>query len=104
MERFTGDPPHCVACHAGRHRPSEVAESFHRIRRPTGFSAGYRGQACREMISEYRKPYNALVEYLDRLGDIRAATAGVVVQAPGPVHAAAPGAHPYLTPEHGTGP
>src|SRR5271168_2991011 len=47
-----------------------VAESFHRIDRayPGRFLLGI-GVGHPEAISEYRKPYDALVEYLDRLDD-----------------------------------
>ena len=47
-----------------------VAESFHRIDKayPGRFLLGI-GVGHREVISEYRKPYDALVEYLDRLDD-----------------------------------
>lgn len=84
-----------------------VAESFHRI------EAAYPGRflLCigvghAEMISEYRKPYNALVEYLDRLDDYGVPANRRVVAALGPrvlglSARRSAGAHPYLTtPEH----
>lgn len=84
-----------------------VAESFHRIEAayPGRFLLGI-GVGHAEMISEYRKPYNALVEYLDRLDDYGVPANRRVVAALGPRvlglsarHSA--GAHPYLTtPEH----
>lgn len=84
-----------------------VAESFHRIEAayPGRFLLGI-GVGHAEMISEYRKPYNALVEYLDRLDDYGVPANRRVVAALGPrvlglsAHRSA-GAHPYLTtPEH----
>lgn len=84
-----------------------VAESFHRIEAayPGRFLLGIRvGHA--EMISEYRKPYNALVEYLDRLDDYGVPANRRVVAALGPrvlglSARRSAGAHPYLTtPEH----
>lgn len=84
-----------------------VAESFHRI------EAAYPGRFLlvigvghAEMISEYRKPYNALVEYLDRLDDYGVPANRRVVAALGPrvlglSARRSAGAHPYLTtPEH----
>lgn len=84
-----------------------VAESFHRI------EAAYSGRFLlgigvghAEMISEYRKPYNALVEYLDRLDDYGVPANRRVVAALGPrvlglSARRSAGAHPYLTtPEH----
>lgn len=84
-----------------------VAESFHRI------EAAYPGRLLlgigvghAEMISEYRKPYNALVEYLDRLDDYGVPANRRVVAALGPrvlglSARRSAGAHPYLTtPEH----
>lgn len=74
-----------------------VAESFHRIEAayPGRFLLGI-GVGHAEMISEYRKPYNALVEYLDRLDDYGVPANRRVVAALGPrswacPHAAAPG-------------
>lgn len=84
-----------------------VAESFHRIEAayPGRFLRGI-GVGHAEMISEYRKPYNALVEYLDRLDDYGVPANRRVVAALGPrvlglSARRSAGAHPYLTtPEH----
>lgn len=84
-----------------------VAESFHRIEAayPGRFLLGI-GVGHAEMISEYRKPYNALVEYLDRLYDYGVPANRRVVAALGPrvlglSARRSAGAHPYLTtPEH----
>jgi probable F420-dependent oxidoreductase len=84
-----------------------VAESFHRIDNayPGRFLLGI-GVGHPEAISEYRKPYDALVEYLDRLDDFRVPANRRVVAALGPRVLAlsaqrSAGAHPYLTtPEH----
>ncbi|MFV3677552.1 LLM class F420-dependent oxidoreductase [Mycobacterium tuberculosis] len=84
-----------------------VAESFHRIEAayPGRFLLGI-GVRHAEMISEYRKPYNALVEYLDRLDDYGVPANRRVVAALGPrvlglSARRSAGAHPYLTtPEH----
>lgn len=84
-----------------------VAESFHRIEAayPGRFLLGI-GVGHAEMISEYRKPYNALVEYLDRLDDYGVPANRRVVTALGPrvlglSARRSAGAHPYLTtPEH----
>jgi probable F420-dependent oxidoreductase len=84
-----------------------VAESFHRIDKayPDRFLLGI-GVGHREVISEYRKPYDALVEYLDRLDDYGVPAHRRVVAALGPRVLAlsaqrSAGAHPYLTtPEH----
>lgn len=84
-----------------------VAESFHRIEAayPDRFLLGI-GVGHAEMISEYRKPYNALVEYLDRLDDYGVPANRRVVAALGPRVLGLSarrnaGAHPYLTtPEH----
>lgn len=84
-----------------------VAESFHRIEAayPGRFLLGI-GVGHAEMISEYRKPYNALVEYLDRLDDYGVPANRRVVAARGPrvlglSARRSAGAHPYLTtPEH----
>lgn len=84
-----------------------VAESFHRIEAayPSRFLLGI-GVGHAEMISEYRKPYNALVEYLDRLDDYGVPANRRVVAALGPrvlglSARRSAGAHPYLTtPEH----
>lgn len=84
-----------------------VAESFHRIEAayPGRFLLGI-GVGHAEMLSEYRKPYNALVEYLDRLDDYGVPANRRVVAALGPrvlglSARRSAGAHPYLTtPEH----
>lgn len=84
-----------------------VAESFHRIEAayPGRFLLGI-GVGHAEMISEYRKPYNALVEYLDRLDAYGVPANRRVVAALGPrvlglSARRSAGAHPYLTtPEH----
>lgn len=84
-----------------------VAESFHRIEAayPGRFLLGI-GVGHAEMISKYRKPYNALVEYLDRLDDYGVPANRRVVAALGPrvlglSARRSAGAHPYLTtPEH----
>lgn len=84
-----------------------VAELFHRIEAayPGRFLLGI-GVGHAEMISEYRKPYNALVEYLDRLDDYGVPANRRVVAALGPrvlglSARRSAGAHPYLTtPEH----
>lgn len=84
-----------------------LAESFHRIEAayPGRFLLGI-GVGHAEMISEYRKPYNALVEYLDRLDDYGVPANRRVVAALGPrvlglSARRSAGAHPYLTtPEH----
>lgn len=80
-----------------------VAESFHRIEAayPGRFLLGI-GVGHAEMISEYRKPYNALVEYLDRLDDYGVPANRRVVAALGPrvlglSARRSAGAHPYLT-------
>jgi probable F420-dependent oxidoreductase len=80
-----------------------VAESFHRIDKayPGRFLLGI-GVGHREAISEYRKPYDALVEYLDRLDDYGVPANRRVVAALGPrvlklSAERSAGAHPYLT-------
>ncbi|MGH3532656.1 MAG: LLM class F420-dependent oxidoreductase [Mycobacterium sp.] len=84
-----------------------VADSFHRIDRayPGRFLLGI-GVGHPEAISEYRKPYDALVDYLDRLDDYGVPADRRVVAALGPrvlqlSAERSAGAHPYLTtPEH----
>lgn len=86
---------------------NEVAESFHRIDQayPDRFVLGI-GVGHREVISEYRKPYDALVEYLDSLDEYGVPAHRRVVAALGPrvlglSAQRSAGAHPYLTtPEH----
>ena len=84
-----------------------VAESFHRIDRayPGRFLLGI-GVGHPEAITEYRKPYDALVEYLDELDEHGVPANRRVVAALGPrvlklSARRSAGAHPYLTtPEH----
>ena len=84
-----------------------IAESFHRIDKayPGRFLLGI-GVGHREAISEYRKPYDALNEYLDQLDDYGVPAHRRVVAALGPrvlklSAQRSAGAHPYLTtPEH----
>ena len=84
-----------------------VAESFHRIDKayPGRFLLGI-GVGHPEAISEYRKPYDALADYLDRLDDYGVPAERRVVAALGPrvlqlSAQRSAGAHPYLTtPEH----
>jgi probable F420-dependent oxidoreductase len=84
-----------------------VAESFHRIDRayPGRFLLGI-GVGHPEAIAEYRKPYDALVEYLDQLDEHGVPANRRVVAALGPQvlklsARRSAGAHPYLTtPEH----
>ncbi len=84
-----------------------VAESFHRIDRayPGRFLLGI-GVGHPEAITEYRKPYDALVEYLDQLDEHGVPANRRVVAALGPQvlklsARRSAGAHPYLTtPEH----
>lgn len=84
-----------------------VAESFHRIDRayPGRFLLGI-GVGHPEAITEYRKPYDALVDYLDQLDEHGVPANRRVVAALGPQvlklsARRSAGAHPYLTtPEH----
>ncbi|OBK15169.1 LLM class F420-dependent oxidoreductase [Mycobacterium asiaticum] len=84
-----------------------VAESFHRIDQayPGRFLLGI-GVGHPEAHTEYRKPYDALVEYLDQLDEHGVPANRRVVAALGPrvlklSAQRAAGAHPYLTtPEH----
>ena len=84
-----------------------VAESFHRIDKayPGRFLLGI-GVGHPEARHEYRKPYDALTEYLDKLDEYGVPKNRRVVAALGPqvVKLSArrsAGAHPYLTtPEH----
>ncbi|MCX2931103.1 LLM class F420-dependent oxidoreductase [Mycobacterium sp. CVI_P3] len=85
----------------------EVAASYHRIENayPGRFLLGV-GVGHPEHTQEYRKPYGALVGYLDELDDRHVPTSRRVIAALGPkvLQLAAQrsaGAHPYLTtPEH----
>ncbi|OBK52037.1 LLM class F420-dependent oxidoreductase [Mycobacterium sp. 1081908.1] len=84
-----------------------VAESFHRIEaaHPGRFLLGI-GVGHREAISEYQKPYDALVSYLEQLDEYGVPADRRVVAALGPrvlklSAERTAGAHPYLTtPEH----
>ncbi|NOP95827.1 TIGR03620 family F420-dependent LLM class oxidoreductase [Mycolicibacterium fortuitum] len=84
-----------------------VAESFHRIEAayPGRFVLGI-GVGHPEHTDEYRKPYEALVEYLDALDAAKVPTSRLVIAALGDKvlklsAQRSAGAHPYLTtPEH----
>ncbi|EUA14114.1 F420-dependent oxidoreductase family protein [Mycobacterium kansasii 732] len=84
-----------------------VAESFQRIDRayPGRFLLGI-GVGHPEATAEYRKPYDALVQYLDQLDEYGVPADRRVVAALGPrvlklSAERSAGAHPYLTtPEH----
>ena len=84
-----------------------VAESFHRINTayPGRFLLGI-GVGHREAIAEYKKPIDALNEYLDKLDEYGVPKEHRVVAARGPQvlklsAGRSAGAHPYLTtPEH----
>jgi probable F420-dependent oxidoreductase len=84
-----------------------VAESFHRIDTayPNRFLLGI-GVGHPEAHAEYKKPYDALVEYLDELDEYGVPKDRRVVAALGPQvlklsARRSAGAHPYLTtPEH----
>lgn len=84
-----------------------VAESFHRINSayPGRFLLGV-GVGHREAIAEYKKPLDALGEYLDKLDEYGVPKEHRVVAALGPQVLGlsaqrSAGAHPYLTtPEH----
>jgi len=84
-----------------------VAESFHRINNtyPGRFVLGI-GVGHPEAHAEYRKPYDALVEYLEQLDRFGVPVNQRVVAALGPrvlklAAQRSAGAHPYLTtPEH----
>src|SRR5882762_3680002 len=87
--------------------PETVAASYHRIsaEHPDRFLLGV-GIGHPEATKEYRKPYDVIVDYLDRLAAAGVPKDGMVVAALGPrvLRLAAQrtaGAHPYLTtPEH----
>jgi probable F420-dependent oxidoreductase len=87
--------------------PQQVAESYHRIEEayPGRFLLGI-GVGHREHTEEYRKPYEALVQYLDVLDELCVPTSRRVLAALGPkvlklAAQRSAGAHPYLTtPEH----
>ncbi|MEU8417779.1 LLM class F420-dependent oxidoreductase [Amycolatopsis japonica] len=84
-----------------------VAESYKRIeaKHPGRFLLGI-GAGHREHTAEFKKPYTALVEYLDALDDAGVPVEGRVLAALGPkviklAGDRTAGAHPYLmTPEH----
>ena len=86
---------------------AEVAASYHRIEKayPGRFLLGI-GVGHPEHTDEYKKPYDALVDYLDELDAASVPTSRRVLAALGPKVLAlsaerAAGAHPYLTtPEH----
>lgn len=86
---------------------NEVADSYHRIENafPGRFLLGV-GVGHPEHTQEYRKPYDALVEYLDVLDAKKVPTSRRVIAALGKkVHELSAqrsaGSHPYLTtPEH----
>lgn len=88
-------------------QPGPVAESYHRIdnAHPGRFLLGI-GVGHPEAIGDYRKPYAALVQYLDRLDEYGVPANRRVVAALGPrvlrlSAERSAGAHPYLTtPEH----
>ena len=84
-----------------------VAASYHRLegKHPGRFVLGV-GIGHPEAISEYRSPYDKIVEYLDQLDDAGVPAERRALAALGPKvlelsAARAAGAHPYLTtPEH----
>jgi probable F420-dependent oxidoreductase len=85
----------------------QVAESYHRIEKacPGRFLLGV-GVGHPEHTDVYKKPYDALVEYLDELDSASVPTSRRVLAALGPKvlelsAQRSAGAHPYLTtPEH----
>jgi probable F420-dependent oxidoreductase len=81
----------------------EVAESYHRIEKafPGRFLLGV-GVGHPEHTQQYTKPYQALVEYLDKLDAAKVPTSRMVIAALGPKvlqlsAQRSAGAHPYLT-------
>ncbi len=87
--------------------PGPTAESFHRIEKayPGRFLLGI-GVGHPEAHQEYRKPVDALIDYLDKLDEYGVPKDSRVVAALGPKvlklsAERSAGAHPYLTtPEH----
>lgn len=85
----------------------QVAEAYHRVEKayPGRFLLGI-GIGHPEHTEEYRKPYDVLVEYLDKLDAAKVPTSRRVLAALGPgvlklSAQRSAGAHPYLTtPEH----
>jgi probable F420-dependent oxidoreductase len=88
-------------------KAEDVAKSYHRIEKayPGRFLLGV-GVGHPEHTEDYRKPYDALVEYLDALDQSGVPTSRRVIAALGPkvlklAALRSAGAHPYLTtPEH----
>ncbi|WP_422749401.1 LLM class F420-dependent oxidoreductase [Mycobacterium sp. WMMD1722] len=88
-------------------QPGPIAESYHRIETayPGRFLLGI-GVGHPEAHQEYRKPYDALNEYLDRLDEYGVPRERRILAALGPqvlklAARRSAGAHPYLTtPEH----
>lgn len=86
---------------------SQVAASFHRIEAayPGRFLLGI-GAGHPELIAEYKKPYDALAEYLAKLDEYGVPKDQRIVAALGPqvlklAARRSAGAHPYLTtPQH----
>jgi probable F420-dependent oxidoreductase len=81
----------------------EVAESYHRIEKafPGRFLLGV-GVGHPEHTQQYTKPYQALVDYLDKLDTAKVPTSRMVIAALGPKvlqlsAQRSAGAHPYLT-------
>ena len=85
----------------------QVADSYHRVEEayPGRFLLGV-GVGHREHTEEYQNPYDALVEYVGVLDELRVPTSRRVIAALGPkvlklAAQRSAGAHPYLTtPEH----
>lgn len=85
----------------------EVAPAYHRIaeRHPDRFLLGV-GVGHPEATSDYTRPYQTVVDYLDRLDELDVPVAGRALAALGPkvldlARDRSAGAHPYLTtPEH----
>ena len=82
---------------------AEVAESYHRIEKafPGRFLLGV-GVGHPEHTQQYTKPYQALVDYLDKLDAAKVPTSRMVIAALGPKvlqlsAQRSAGAHPYLT-------